>query len=34
MLRRISLPALFVIAAIVTMVLAAGAVWQFAKPVD
>jgi DNA polymerase-3 subunit epsilon len=29
MLRRISLPHLFVIAALVTMVLAAGAVWQF-----
>lgn len=34
MLRRISLPTLFVIAAIVTMVLAAGGVWQFAKPMD
>jgi DNA polymerase-3 subunit epsilon len=34
MLRRISLPTLFVLAAIVTMVLAAGAVWQFAKPMD
>jgi DNA polymerase III epsilon subunit family exonuclease len=34
MLRRISLPALFAIAAIVTMVLAAGSVWQFAKPID
>ena len=32
MLRRISLPTLFVLAAIVTMVLAAGAVWQFVKP--
>lgn len=34
MLRRISLPYLFVLAAIVTMVLAAGGVWQFARPVD
>ena len=34
MLRRISLPALFAIAAIITMVLAAGGVWQFAKPID
>ncbi|MFT5486141.1 MAG: DNA polymerase-3 subunit epsilon [Paracoccaceae bacterium] len=34
MLRRISLPTLFVIAAIVTMVLAAGGIWQFAKPFD
>lgn len=34
MLRRISLPALFVLAAIVTMVLAAGGVWQFAKPMN
>lgn len=34
MLRRISLPTLFVIAAIVTMVLAAGGIWQFAKPMD
>jgi DNA polymerase III epsilon subunit family exonuclease len=34
MLRRISLPALFTIAAIVTMVLAAGGVWQFAKPIN
>lgn len=34
MLSRISLPALFAIAAIVTMVLAAGGVWQFARPVD
>lgn len=34
MLRRISLPTLFVVAAIVTMALAAGAVWQFAKPMD
>lgn len=34
MLRRISLPTLFMLAAIVTMVLAAGGVWQFARPVD
>lgn len=34
MLRRIPLPVLFVLAAIVTMVLAAGAVWQFALPAD
>lgn len=34
MLRRISLPMLFAIAAIVTMVLAAGGVWQFARPMD
>lgn len=34
MLRRISLPALFAIAAIITMVLSAGSVWQFAKPID
>lgn len=34
MLRRIPLPFLFVLAAIVTMVLAAGAVWQFALPAD
>ena len=34
MLHRISLSALFGIAAIVTMVLAAGGVWHFAKPMD
>ena len=34
MLRRISLPTLFMLAAIITMVLAAGGVWQFARPVD
>lgn len=34
MLRRISLPVLFVLAAVVTMVLAAGGVWQFARPLD
>ncbi|CAN0406240.1 unnamed protein product, partial [Discosporangium mesarthrocarpum] len=34
MLRRISLPYLFVLAAIVTMVLAAGGVWQFARPME
>lgn len=34
MLRRISLPHIFVLAAIVTMVLAAGGVWQLARPTD
>ena len=32
--RRISLPKLFVLAAIVTMVLATGNVWQFTKVAD
>lgn len=34
MLRRLGLPAIFVLAAIVTMVLAAGGVWQLAPPAD
>ena len=34
MLRRISLPYLFVLAAVVTMLLAAGGVWQFARPME
>lgn len=34
MLRRISLPYLFILAAVVTMVLAAGGVWQFARPME
>jgi DNA polymerase III subunit epsilon len=34
MLRRLSLPWIFVLAAIVTMVLAAGGVWQLAPPAD
>lgn len=34
MLRRIALPYLFILAAVVTMVLAAGGVWQFARPME
>ena len=34
MLRRLSLPQIFVLAAIVTMVIAAGGVWQLARPAD
>jgi DNA polymerase III subunit epsilon len=34
MLRRLSLPKIFILAAIVTMVLAAGGVWQLARPAD
>lgn len=34
MLRRISPPYMFILAAIVTMVLAAGGVWQFARPME
>ncbi|MAI49795.1 MAG: hypothetical protein CMM16_04415 [Rhodospirillaceae bacterium] len=34
MLRRISLPYMFVLAAIVTMILASGGVWQFAAPMS
>lgn len=34
MLRRLSLPQVFILAAIVTMVLAAGGVWQLARPAD
>jgi DNA polymerase III epsilon subunit family exonuclease len=34
MLRRLSLPWIFILAAIVTMVLAAGGVWQLARPAD
>jgi DNA polymerase III epsilon subunit family exonuclease len=34
MLRRLSLPWVFVLAALVTMVLAAGGVWQLARPAD
>jgi len=34
MLRRLSLPWIFILAALVTMVLAAGGVWQLARPAD
>ena len=34
MLRRLSLPWIFVLAALVTMILAAGGVWQLARPAD
>jgi len=34
MLRRLNLPWIFVLAAFVTMILAAGGVWQLARPAD